>query len=143
MRRAIVLTFATLLLPPGTASSPSAPMTEDEAAVKKELELLQGQWEMVGREYRGKKSTAEELKQLKGILVVEGTKLTGWSDEMGKKANGQESTIKIDPAPKPKAIDKTIAKGIGKGETMVGIYKLDGDHLTVCLAVGTKERPTE
>jgi uncharacterized protein (TIGR03067 family) len=75
--------------------------------------------------------------------VIEGDKKTGWSDEMGKKVNVQEVTIKLDPTAKPKTVDKVITKGPGKGETMLGIYKLEGDQLTICLAVGGKERPTE
>jgi uncharacterized protein (TIGR03067 family) len=142
MRRAIAVIIATLVVPTGAESSkPTGALGED--AAKKELELLQGHWVMVGRELLGKKATPEELKQLKGVMVIEGNKRTGWSDEMGKKVNVQEATIKLDPTANPKAVDKAITKGIGKGETTLGIYKLEGDQLTICLALGSKERPTE
>lgn len=134
MSLAIVLGMAALVMP--------AEVAEDDP-VKKELELLQGRWEMVERVVRGKKATADEMKRLKGVMLIEGNKKTGWSDESGKKVDVQETTIKIDPTANPKTVDKTIVKGTGEGETTLGIYKLDGDQLTICLAVGTKERPTE
>jgi uncharacterized protein (TIGR03067 family) len=142
MRPDIVLIFAALLAltEPGVATTSGK---LDEETVKKELGRLQGHWVMVGREHMGKKATADELKRVKGVMVIEGDKKTGWSDEMGKKVNVQEVTIKLDPTAKPKTVDKVVTKGIGKGETLLGIYNLDGDQLTICIAVGSKERPTE
>jgi uncharacterized protein (TIGR03067 family) len=142
MRPDMVLALATLFAftEPGLATT-SGMLEED--AVKTELDRLQGHWVMVGREHMGKKATPDDLKRLKGVMVIEGDKKTGWSDEMGKKENVQETTIKLDPTAKPKTVDKVVTKGIGKGETLLGIYKLDGDQLTICLAVGGKERPKE
>jgi uncharacterized protein (TIGR03067 family) len=111
---------------------------------RKELALLQGKWVMIGREVLGKKATKEDLEKVKGIRVVEGNKVTSWAVERGKKMEDvTEATIKLDPAAKPKAIDQTIIKGRFKGDTALGIYKLDGDELTICIAWGSEERPTE
>jgi uncharacterized protein (TIGR03067 family) len=114
-----------------------------EDAVKRELALLQGKWEMVGREVLGKKATKEDLEIVKAILVIEGEKKTGWPVDMGKKGEVQEASIKLDPTAKPKTIDKTVTKGIGKGETFLGIYELDGDQLTICIPWRSNRRPTQ
>jgi len=104
-------------------------------AARQELALLQGKWVMVGSEVMGKKATKEDLENVKGIMVIEGNKVTRWADEQGKKTEDvTEATIKLDPAAKPRAIDDTISKGLFNGETALGIYKLDGDQLTICVA---------
>jgi uncharacterized protein (TIGR03067 family) len=142
MRLAIALTIATVVYVAGIGRTQDADKKKEDA-VKKELALLRGKWEMVGREVMGKKATKEDLEIVKGILVIEGEKKTGWPVDMGKKGEVQEATIKLDPTVKPKAVDKTVTMGTGKGETFLGIYELDGDQLTICIAWGNKERPTE
>ncbi len=57
---------------------------------------------------------------------------------------GQKGTIKLDPAKKPAAIDLAITFGPDKGKEQLGIYRIEGDTVTICLArPGAKERPTE
>jgi len=53
----------------------------------------------------------------------------------------RESTYKIDPTAKPKTIDTVPTEGV----TELGIYKLEGDVLTICATLGQadKERPSE
>jgi uncharacterized protein (TIGR03067 family) len=57
------------------------------------------------------------------------------------------STITLDPQAKPEpTIDFKITEGPddSKGQTALGIYKLDGDRLTLCIAMpGHSTRPTE
>ena len=43
-------------------------------------------------------------------------------------------TTAIDPTASPMTIDVTFAEGDAKGKTALGIYKLDGDLLTICRA---------
>jgi uncharacterized protein (TIGR03067 family) len=52
-----------------------------------------------------------------------------------------DSTYSIDTTPNPKHIDMM---GIGElaGKIGKGIYKLDGDRLTMCYTMPGKERPT-
>ncbi|OWK45475.1 hypothetical protein FRUB_01806 [Fimbriiglobus ruber] len=54
-------------------------------------------------------------------------------------------TFKVDPSREPKWINLTItiADSDFKGKTQPGIYKIDGETLTFCVADIGAERPTE
>jgi uncharacterized protein (TIGR03067 family) len=106
----------------------------DEDA-KKEYERFTGTWKFASIEVDGKKVPEEALK---GALILKGDKWTlKHGDETGS------GTYKVDLSKKPKTIDIEIMEGPQKGETMKGIYKLEGDTYTVCLAFKGKDRPTD
>src|SRR4051812_15285417 len=46
----------------------------------------------------------------------------------------EEGTVKMDAARKPPAIDLAVATGEAKGREQLGIYKVDGEIVTICLA---------
>jgi uncharacterized protein (TIGR03067 family) len=102
---------------------------------KKDLEQLQGTWQMVSHEVDGKPDEA-----LKGaVRVVEGDKFTiKKGDEVLRTA-----TMKLDPTKKPKWIDITFTEGPEKGKVRRGIYVLEGDTQKICYGNLDKERPTE
>src|SRR5207248_1587898 len=57
------------------------------------------------------------------------------------KKKDEQGTYKIDPAQKLKTIDVTEA---GKDRTHRGIYKLDGDKLTLCVSAEPEgQRPAD
>ena len=60
---------------------------------------------------------------------------------MGKK-EAEEVTFKTDATASPKQIDTTSTKA-GKKETSLGIYKMDGDLLTLVMAEPGTDRPKE
>jgi RNA polymerase sigma-70 factor (ECF subfamily) len=113
------------------AEQPAAAAREE---APKDQEKIVGTWAYVSVETGGQKRPEEELKEAKMIFAADGkfTAIRG-----GKELKG---TYKLDPAKKPSEITTTN----DDGKLHLGIYKLDGDALTVCLT-GEEgaERPTE
>ena len=106
-----------------------------DAAVEKELEQLQGTWQMVSHEMNGRPDDA-----LKGATrVVEGDRFTiKKGDEILRSA-----TMKLDPTKEPRWIDITFTEGSETGKVRRGIYVLEGDLQTICYGDLGEERPTE
>jgi RNA polymerase sigma factor (sigma-70 family) len=100
-------------------------------ALKDEQKIL-GTWALVSGEEGGQKAPPERLKDAT-VTFAEGGKLTV---KMGER--DQEFTFKLDPAKKPKEFSATN----DQGRTLLGIYKLEGDTLTVCFD-RSGERPAE
>jgi uncharacterized protein (TIGR03067 family) len=56
----------------------------------------------------------------------------------------EEGTVKVDAGQKPPTIDLSPSTGDAKGKEQLGIFKIDGETVTICLArPGSKDRPTE
>ena len=123
----IVLPFAVVLL------SAAAGPAQD---TRKELEKLQGEWTMVSMETKGMKARDDVVKQYK--LTIKGDQWTVTT----LKGVGGKATFKIDPSKNPKTIDLTFEFN-KKGTPSRGIYKLEGDTLTLCRTAGDRERPKE
>ena len=53
--------------------------------------------------------------------------------------------VKVDTAANPATIDLFIEEGPedSKGKTSKGLYKIDGEKLTICVSVPGKDRPKE
>jgi len=101
---------------------------------KKDLERFQGEWTMLTFEAKGKK--LPDVKNVK--LTIKGDR---WTVQFGEQTS-PKMTFKIDPSKDPKTIDFTIKSG-DKDIVSRGIYKLEGDTLTVCRTVGDEDRPKE
>jgi uncharacterized protein (TIGR03067 family) len=97
------------------------------------------------------KAQAELLKPLQGTWASSGEGIDAtWTFDGEKiKANvaGMEYTCKgtVDKDAKPATIDLVIEDGPeeAKGKTSKGIYKLDGEKLTLCVSVPGKDRPKD
>jgi uncharacterized protein (TIGR03067 family) len=112
---------------------PAAP-AQDEAK-NKDLKALEGTWTVTSVERDGK-----EDKALSGATRVHsGTRYT----LTPKNGTAVPGMFKIDPGQSPRTIDMTPTAGRYKGKTLLGIYKLEGDTLTICFAEPGKDRPTE
>ncbi len=105
-------------------------------ASEKELEKIQGEWTMVSLEERGRKSPDENVRLMK--LTVKGDQ---WIVSRQGGAGERKDTIKIDPSQNPGILDLTGPAGF----TSLGIYKLEGDTLTLCRTIerGDIDRPRE
>ena len=129
MRRTGLAFIATLLLL-GAGQPKKAELKDPGVA-------LQGGWSMVLLFNNGEETPAEEAKG--GELFVEDDV---YRSKLG--ATVESSRIKLDPTKSPKAIDFTYMTGFSKGKTFKGIYKIEGDDLTICRGASPDtERPDE
>src|SRR5262245_55136629 len=82
----------------------------------------------------------DHLDDYKGMtLKVDGNKYV-----VGFGTVQDEGTLTLGSTKDDKTIDlKTKPGGLFKGRTMPGIYKIDGDKLTVCVTTETQDRPTK
>jgi uncharacterized protein (TIGR03067 family) len=104
---------------------------------KDDLKKFEGDWKITSWRQYGRDLEAEALDTAK--WTVKGDKYTF---EMG--GNQEEGKLKIDAAKKPMVCDLEITEGNDKGKGQPGIYKIDGDTLTVCFAApGAKDRPKD
>jgi uncharacterized protein (TIGR03067 family) len=103
-------------------------------AAKKDLEKLQGDWKVEKAQRGGMDAPANVLEKL--TLVVKGDSMT--VSEGG--VRDEKAAITLDPGKSPAAIDIKPARA-GR-DTVLGIYKLDGDSLTLCWAKDGA-RPTD
>lgn len=115
----------------------------------KELEFLQGTWNIDTMEWGGKSLPKDLMNGYK--FVFAGNKLT-WDAAIGMQSRGGKVSaldgkfsgdFKIDPGREPKEIDITLQ--LPKGDrALLGIYEIKGDTLKVCYhASNMGRRPAE
>jgi len=118
--RDIVFLLCLSIATAGSAEEPSA----HHDAVKEELQKLEGRWAQVSVEADGQKLDGP----------TDGPSITIIGDTwIERSATGESrSTVVINPAKDPKWIDRSFT--LGRGPIILpGIYKLEGDTLTVCM----------
>src|SRR6266478_3404591 len=95
---------------------------DKEAAVRKDREKMKGTWTVASLVMNGNKVPEGELTKLKIHIAADGA--------MTVQREGKtiiQTTTKIDPGKKPKAIDVTYTMGDLKDQSAQGIYEIDGD----------------
>ncbi len=101
-----------------------------------ELEKFQGTWDLVSLNLNGKEFSPDKIRAAQLQTIYKGNTLSrvGGGDER------DSATIKIDSSKTPSHLDTTNNDGV----TELGIYKFEGDSLTICTRTESdKARPTK
>jgi uncharacterized protein (TIGR03067 family) len=105
------------------------------AAIKKDLDQLQGEWRIVWAERDGKRVDADASA---GVLVIKENKWLRTSGEV-------IAEFTIDPTTNPKCIDVTFLRDEANGKKVEGIYKFEDGMFIRCtngVSDLVKERPS-
>jgi uncharacterized protein (TIGR03067 family) len=113
---------------------------EAGAADGSDKDRLQGTWVAMNGENHGAPLQPDQLKRLTVVFerdIIRITKINGLEDK---------GTFKLDPTRDPKAIDMTFTEAnpgdiFGVKGVMHGIYRLEGNRLTLCIADVDELRP--
>ncbi len=113
----------------------------DEA--KQQAEKFKGTWGAISYVQGGQGEEEKTAPQESPVRwVFKGDNVTFLADVEGASPKG---SFKLDPSKKPKAIDIVFpaAPGDKQGQTVLGIYELDGDTLKLCYDPEGTKRPAE
>lgn len=125
----MLIAFATVLL---AAAAPEGDSSQSDLA------KLEGDWTTKSF-LLGGGPLPKEKQYPDRVMTIKGNE---FSEVRGGKV-AVRGTIKIDSSKDPKWLDATFTQGGPTGETIHGIYQLDGDTLKVCIGTPEDERPTK
>ena len=129
--------FAAAIFGLSLASAPhlfSAVQKDKEKDLKDIKRQLEGVWIVTAEMFNGSEAARDELKGLS--VFVKGNTITF----RGSTVRG-EATWTVDTSKNPCHIDITFTSEPLKGEKKLGILKLDGDAMTLCVDASGKGRP--
>jgi uncharacterized protein (TIGR03067 family) len=118
----------------GVDDPPRGPLPPE--VVRQELARFQGTWQLVAAESNGEKVPEERVRQVR-VTITGNTHSVRFGDQVVV----HDVSFEIDPTKTPREVTDTINDGPNKGKQILGIYQLEGDTLTSCVAQVGKERP--
>jgi uncharacterized protein (TIGR03067 family) len=128
---------ATLVIVLAMAVAATAAPKLPESKEKDDLSKFLGEWSITEWNYAGNAIPVNLLANAAFTFAKD-----KYTFQIGFAA--EEGTIKLDPKAKMPTIDLIIKTGNDAGKEQPGIYKLEGDTITICFALpGIAERPTE
>jgi uncharacterized protein (TIGR03067 family) len=128
--------YSALLL--GLAVTVAAPAPK-ETPKKKEDPTIVGSWKLEKAEFGGMAVPAGAIgEELSLTFNQDGTVVA----TKNGKPEPDSGRFTHDPKKTPAEFDLTEPRGGGKGMTILGIYKIEGEMLTICMAP-MGERPTK
>jgi uncharacterized protein (TIGR03067 family) len=104
--------------------------------VRRDIDRLQGTWDIVELEIEGQKMPAGASQGSR--IVINGDRFTTVS--MGA---SYEGAVELDGSKRPRTIDLIFTDGPEKGNRSLGIYELKRDTWKLCLTLTGKVRPKE
>jgi uncharacterized protein (TIGR03067 family) len=99
---------------------------------------LAGTWQAVAYALDGNKASADDMKKVQLVIDADGNASARRDGEVFI-----AGTTDIDPTKSPMTLDISYTEGDIKGKTVLGIYKIDDDILTMCRAGPGHPRPSE
>jgi uncharacterized protein (TIGR03067 family) len=112
----------------------TAVSTADEHAAKAEMKKLEGTWQLVSAVKDGMETPEEVVKKIR-VVIKEGKHTVYFGDDTVAK----DIPFTVDPTQDP----KTTVDSLPDGKEIKGIYKLDANRLTSCVAEAGKDRPSD
>jgi uncharacterized protein (TIGR03067 family) len=103
----------------------AVPLASADEKADADLKAMVGKWK-VEKAVLGGQDLTEHLKDMKFEITAGGK----YTVEIGPENDA--GTFTVDPAKSPKQLDVKPTGGPNKGKTVKGIYKIDGDTMTIC-----------